>query len=134
MEEEEEDYLEIHNMKDFVTSSRKTSYKTIAKNLANKEKITGIEQFLLDFFNITKITLENILPDKEVEIIIRKNLLEKTKTSALYFKKNNYRGYAEKLCMRLMYNMLHELAKLDLIEVGFDGETDGFIFWEKQHE
>ena len=74
MEEEEEDYMEIHNMKEFVTSSRKTSYKTIAKNLANKEKIAGIEQFLLDFFNITKTTLEKILPDKEVETIIRKDL------------------------------------------------------------
>lgn len=130
----EEDYMEIHNMKEFITSSRKTSYKTIAKNLVNKKKITEVEQFLLNFFDITKTTLEKILPNKEVEIIIRKSLLEKTKTSDLYFKKNNYRGYAEKLCMRLMYNMLNELAKLDLIEVGFDNDTDSFIFWEKQHE
>lgn len=129
-----EEYLEIQNLKEFVDSSRGTSYKTINKNFAKKKRITEVEQLLVDFLDITKLSIEEILTDKDVESIIRSDLVEKTDSTTLYFKTTNYRNYVEKLCARLLYNMLHSLANLDILEVGFDNETDNFIFWKKQHD
>lgn len=129
-----EEYLEIQNLKEFIKSSRETSYKTVKRNLDKKSEITDVEQLLIDYLQVTNSTLEDVLPDKEVEGLIRSDLIEKTNADTLYFKKNKYRNYAEKLCSRLLYNMLHNLAKLDIVEVGFDNETDGFIFWKKQHD
>lgn len=129
-----EEYLEIQDLKEFVKSSRESSYKTVKKNLDKKTEITDVEQLLIDFFDITKYSVKDILTNKEVEDIIRSDLIERTDDPTLYFKKSNYRKYAESLCARLLYNMLHALAKMDILEVAFDSDTDGFIFWKKQHE
>ena len=82
-----------------------------------------------NFIAITDSKVEEVITDKEIEELILNHLVEKKHKTALIFTKKKYADFARKVNERLIYNMLRVLAKKDFVEVGFDSETNDFIFW-----
>lgn len=90
-------------------------------------------------FEIEDMPAENLkemnacLTTKESTLILEDYATYSKKNDKIKITNDQYMQYVSALSLRLTGNIMRVMSDKGLIEVGFDSETDDFIFWKKEN-
>lgn len=90
-------------------------------------------------FEIEDMPAENLkemnacLSTKESTLILEDYATYSKKNDKIKITNDQYMQYVSALSLRLTGNIMRVMSDKGLIEVGFDSETDDFIFWKKEN-
>jgi deoxyhypusine synthase len=132
MKNKEEWYI-INDLEDFVETTRTVVYDLFGNNspLYNTKKISDLKESELEELN-------NVLTQKEslsiAKTMIKEQYNKITQKVRYIISDKSFNLLIESLNRRMISNMLHGLAKRDLLEIAYDSEINDFIFWPKDND
>lgn len=132
-DDDDDEYYVIHNLANFVNSSRKIVFTAFGVSDESVE-----DDLFKDINDLAKEELEEmeeVLSLKESMAIAKSyvsfQVNKKTKKQRTILKGTDFNEFIEALNARLVSNLLMSLVKKGIVETAYDPEENDFIFWTK---
>lgn len=131
----EQEWFVIKDVEKFVESTRILVFNNFGTE-KNSQSFT--DSIKIEIEPNERDELDRILSYKEcflmAESIFKKQVHKKTLEKRYLVSDDLYHKYVEKLNERMIGNILNGLVNKGLVEVGFDSESNDFVFWLKDNE
>lgn len=131
----EQEWFVIKDVEKFVESTRILVFNNFGTEKNSKSFTDSIK---IEIEPNERDELDRILSYKEcflmAESIFKKQVHKKTLEKRYLVSDDLYHKYVEKLNERMIGNILNGLVNKGLVEVGFDSESNDFVFWLKDNE
>lgn len=125
-----DDWFTIKDFDSFVDHTRMLTYNAYGNK--NDDDVSEIES-LMDMSIENRKELDNILSHSEaaeiIKLLAKKQKNKKTKKIRYIINDELYISIIQTLGDRMTSNILQGLVSKGLVEMGFDNESNDFIFW-----
>lgn len=130
----EEEWLEISNLKKFTNYIR----TMVFKSFSNEDEEIDVLNCFANLTQKEKEELDNVLGLKECSIIIKgiaKKIRHKTTKKVKYIVNGDMLNQIiEDINQRMVSNIIQVLVSKGVLETAFDEEKNDFVFWTKESE
>lgn len=130
----EEEWLEISNLKKFTNYIR----TMVFKSFSNEDEEVDVLNCFANLTDKEKEELDNVLGLKECSIIIKgiaKRIRHKQTKRVKYLVNGDMLNQIiEDVNQRMVSNIIQVLVSKGVLETAFDEEKNDFVFWTKESE
>ena len=133
------EWLEIHNIKEFTDFIRNIVYVSFLDSTEDEETYEiDISKSFETLTKAEKEEMEEVLNTKECSNIILENSrrLKNKKTKKIKYLINDQllHKIIESINQRMVSNIIAKLVKKGVLESAFDEEKNDFVFWNKEKD